>query len=334
MSARSTSSAEARTIALPFDARRAPSARCEACGGWCDPYTRACAKCDRAAATTTDASRAAVATVSEASPAAKAPGRFAKYATLLDGRAPCGWCGGSMKGKRPHARWCKKSCKQTASRLHTRNVVPPAAATLPARAIRVAYADPPYPGTAKKIYGREPSYAGEVDHAALVARLVAEFPDGWALSTSEEALFDVLALCKAHGARVHVCPWVKPKGVSRKTYGLHNAWEALIVCGGRGERPGVRDFLYTPPARGGGTLRGRKPLAFCAFLFRALGMHAGDELVDLFPGTGIVLRAWRESSRRESVAASGSVASSSSDASGARKRRPSTSRRIAARRPR
>ncbi len=51
------------------------------------------------------------------------------------------------------------------------------------------------------------------------------------------------------------------------------------------------------PARGGGDLIGRKPLAFCAWLFEALGMLPGDELVDLFPGTGIVGRAWAELSR-------------------------------------
>ena len=51
------------------------------------------------------------------------------------------------------------------------------------------------------------------------------------------------------------------------------------------------------PARGGGDLIGRKPLAFCAWLFEAMGMLPGDELVDLFPGTGIVGRAWAELSR-------------------------------------
>lgn len=37
---------------------------------------------------------------------------------------------------------------------------------------------------------------------------------------------------------------------------------------------------------------GRKPLAFCGFLFDVLGLAVGDELVDLFPGTGIVGRSW------------------------------------------
>ncbi len=57
-----------------------------------------------------------------------------------------------------------------------------------------AYADPPYPGTAAKYYRLEPTYAGEVDHRALVASLLQERYAGWALSTSSKALRDVLPL--------------------------------------------------------------------------------------------------------------------------------------------
>lgn len=55
---------------------------------------------------------------------------------------------------------------------------------------RFAYADPPYPGKADYYVERQ-----EVDHAELVAELEAGFPDGWALSTSAAALYDVLPLC-------------------------------------------------------------------------------------------------------------------------------------------
>lgn len=158
--------------------------------------------------------------------------------------------------------------------------------------MRFAYADPPYPGMAARWYRNEPSFAGEVDHARLMS-LLEDF-DGWALSTSASTLRMVLPLCP-EGARV--CAWVKPIGVSSETFGLHNTWEPLIVFPGRRQRPGVRDWFRAMPARGGGSLPGRKPLAFCAFLFRALGMLPGDELSDLFPGTGIVGRSWAELSR-------------------------------------
>lgn len=112
------------------------------------------------------------------------------------------------------------------------------------------------------------------------------------------------------GARV--CAWVKPIGVSVRTYGLHNTWEPVIVVVGRHRRPGKRDWLRAMPARGEGTLPWRKPIAFCAWLFDLLGMLPGDTLVDLFPGTGIVSRAWAELS---SGPASATVVEDLSDAS-------------------
>jgi len=59
------------------------------------------------------------------------------------------------------------------------------------RPLRLAYADPPYPGKAR-LYRGHPDYRGEVDHAALIGRLAGH--DGWALSTSAEALPAVLTL--------------------------------------------------------------------------------------------------------------------------------------------
>ena len=154
---------------------------------------------------------------------------------------------------------------------------------------RFAYADPPYPGRAKRYYGGEATFAGEVDHAALVASLEASSYTGWALSTAADALREVLPLCPA-GARV--CAWTKPHGVPKKTRGLHNVWEPLIVVRPRRRRPGVPDALRALPARGGGELMGRKPLAFAAWLFNCLGLVPGDELVDVFPGTGVIGQSW------------------------------------------
>ena len=181
--------------------------------------------------------------------------------------------------------YCGQTCRQAGFRLRRRR----ATAARFGAPLRFAYADPPYPGKARRCYGSEPSYAGEVDHGALIAMLARTYPDGWALSTGAYALRALLPLCPASA---HVCPWVKPNGVSGKTNGLHNAWEPLIVVGGRQAPPGVRDWLRAKTAIRGGTLLGRKPLAFCAWLFDCLGMLPGDELVDLYPGTGIVGRAW------------------------------------------
>jgi hypothetical protein len=93
--------------------------------------------------------------------------------------------------------------------------------------LRLAYADPPYPGLSRRYYGNHPDYAGEVDHAALIARL-SQF-DGWALSTSARALQGVLAMCPP-GARVAV--WVRGERPTRSA-GPLNAWEPVIYWGGR-----------------------------------------------------------------------------------------------------
>lgn len=153
---------------------------------------------------------------------------------------------------------------------------------------RIGYGDPPYPGMARRWYGDQPDYAGEVDHVKLIERL--RTFDGWALSTSAKTLRQVLLLCPDD---VRVASWVKPNGVSRKTRGPHNTWEPVIYVPARYRCPGVRDWLRAKPARGGGTLPGRKPRAFWLWLFQLLGMAPGDEFADFFPGSGGGDRHWR-----------------------------------------
>lgn len=209
----------------------------------------------------------------------------------------CGWCRGELPATaRADALYCKQACRQAAFRLRRRRVTD----EKNGQPMRFAYADPPFPGKAF-LYRRERTFGGEVDHARLIAELEAGGFDGWALSTSAAALHHVLPLCpKGH----KVCVWVKPNPADVRTRGIHTLWEAVIVVGGRQVPPGVPDWLAAKPARGGGSLIGRKPIAFCAWLFDLLGMLPGDELVDWFPGTGIVGRAWRNLSPRTSGDAS------------------------------
>lgn len=205
------------------------------------------------------------------------------------GARRCLWCEAELTDGQE--RWCSKVCRQTAWRARKLAIVE----DLHDTPKRLGYADPPYPGTARRYYQHEPTYAGEVDHRELLSRL--EPFDGWALSTSAKALPLVLPLCPPG---IRICAWVKPNGVSRKTRGPHNVWEPLIVKPARLRRPGVRDYLSTKPARGGGTLPGRKPIAFCMWLFQLLGASPGDDLDDMFPGSGIVGRCFeqfREASR-------------------------------------
>lgn len=210
----------------------------------------------------------------------------------------CAWCNGPIGAHGARDRgdtvFCRKRCRQAAWRVRNRLAI-----ELDNRRPKIfAYADPPFPGLAW-MYKGEPGYKGEVDHARLIASLRASY-DGWALSTGAFALRDILRYCPT---RARVCAWVKPIGVAGTTFGIHNTWEPLIVVPGRELRPGKRDWLAAQPARrGGSTLIGRKPEAFCCWLFELLGMLPGDTLDDLYPGSGMVGRAWREVCRQRRTA--------------------------------
>lgn len=161
--------------------------------------------------------------------------------------------------------------------------------------MRFAYADPPYPGNAH--YYRERI---EVDHVRLLEQLDG-YPDGWALSTSSEALSDVLALCPSG---IRVCAWVRSVRRTPSTRAL-SAWEPLIVFGGRplrisssSGRRVVQDLEDALVYRGHyrafpGALTGMKSPQFAEWMFRQLGAAPGDQLDDLFPGSGAVSEAWR-----------------------------------------
>lgn len=162
------------------------------------------------------------------------------------------------------------------------------------RPLRLCYADPPYPGNAD-LYAGHVDFAGEVDHAALVEQLCDEFPDGWALSTSAAALRDVLALCPS---TVRVAAWVRGERPT-PSYAPLSSWEPVIINGGRAYLSAVDArrldaLVYAAKPRTTDPRRviGAKPAAFCWWLFDLLGALPGDELVDLFPGSGGVARAW------------------------------------------
>lgn len=209
------------------------------------------------------------------------PGDGSDVAAVPERR--CLWCEGELAPLQ--LRYCSKLCRQTAWRSRQLAV----AEDLGDTPKRLCYGDPPFVGLSRRYYRDEPTFGGEVDHAALIARL-ATF-DGWALSCSAKSLRALLPLCPPEA---RVAPWVKPNGVPGVNRGASNAWEAVIYVQARRRRPGFRDWLCAKPARGGGTLMGRKPLAFCAFLFRLLGASPVDELEDLFPGSGVIGRSWSQ----------------------------------------
>ena len=192
---------------------------------------------------------------------------------------------------RSDAVWCSKSCRQAAHRL--KGTRARGAAT--AAPLRLAYADPPYPGLARRYYRDQVDFAGEVDHRLLVDRLVSEFPGGWALSTSAAALPAVLRLCPP---TVSVAAWFRGERPTR-SYGPLSAWEPVIYHGGRArlshvDARRVDALVHVARARRSDPRRvvGTKPAAFAHWLHDLLGMLPGDELVELFPGSAGVSRAW------------------------------------------
>lgn len=221
-------------------------------------------------------------------PASPAPGRL--------GPGPdtpgqwCAWCHAPIPaGMRRDAVCCSQRCRQARHRFG--RAVGRAACASATAPLRLAYADPPYPGNAR-LYRDHPDYAGEVDHATLAARLTRY--DGWALSTSAAALPAVLALCPPG---VRVAAWCRgPRPVA--SWEPVGAWEPVIYRTARPVDPaaGLRTDVLVHGVAAMTTLPGRvtgaKPAAFCAWLFRLLGAAPGDQLDDLYPGSGAVTRAW------------------------------------------
>ena len=152
--------------------------------------------------------------------------------------------------------------------------------------MKFAYADPPYVGQAKRHYGE-----GEVDHEELIAKLVREFPDGWALSCSSPSLQYLLTLCPDD---VRVMAWVKPFCSFKPNVNPAYAWEPVIVRGGRKytrEDETVRDWVSANITLQRG-VHGAKPQAFCIWIFKILNIQPTDEFHDLYPGSGAVTHAW------------------------------------------
>lgn len=201
----------------------------------------------------------------------------------------CEWCERPISpAARRDAKTCSKECRQAKHRFR----VGVAAYSSETRPMRFAYADPPYPGLARKYYGDD---AQEVNHRILIGTLEAEYPDGWALSTSAKALREILALCPADA---RVCAWLKGGQASRASR-AHSAWEPVIIVGGRTQVVTASDKLTDTLVWGGrqhshpNALVGMKPAAFCEWVFKLLGATSGDDMDDIFPGSGAVARAWK-----------------------------------------
>ncbi len=150
--------------------------------------------------------------------------------------------------------------------------------------MRLAYADPPYPGKAH-LYPENT----EVDHIELIARL-REY-DGWALSTWEPALRTLLALCPAETRVLAWCRSNEPPFHARP----YRAWEPVLLHPARNDGHPVPSYHVAGAPTGflqKNGITGQKLATFCEWVIRCLGAEADDSLDDLFPGTGIMGAVW------------------------------------------
>lgn len=144
--------------------------------------------------------------------------------------------------------------------------------------MRVAYADPPYPGMAHRYPEKT-----EVCHASLIAQL--QSYDAWALSTSSVALPEILPLCPS---KTRIAAWVKPFAVFKPNVNPAYAWEPVLFVTPRKRsraEPTTVDWLAAPITLQRGVV-GAKPDQFFWWILDLLGYEPGDTMEDLYPGTG------------------------------------------------
>lgn len=162
----------------------------------------------------------------------------------------------------------------------------------------VAYADPPYLGCCGLYqHNHTDGCWNDLDtHKTLIAKLCADFPDGWALSASSPSLQQILPLCPSD---VRVAAWVKSFGAFKKGVRPAYMWEPIIFRGGRnkkhpppeknGKQTTPKDFIVESITLKKG-LTGAKPEKVCRWILDLLNVMEGDRVHDLFPGTGIMGR--------------------------------------------
>lgn len=164
--------------------------------------------------------------------------------------------------------------------------------------MKFAYADPPYVGQAARHYK-----CAEVNHEELIAMLMQEFPDGWALSCTSTSLQTLLPFCPE---RIRIGAWVKPFCAFKRGVRPAYAWEPVLFHGGRNKNAPVpekggkqitpKDFHSANITLQKG-LVGAKPESFCRWVLDLLNVQEGDEVIDLFPGTGVMGRMLAETEK-------------------------------------
>lgn len=159
--------------------------------------------------------------------------------------------------------------------------------------MKLAYADPPYLGCGK-LYPEHPDalkWDDPDEHIKLLQKLEDDY-DGWAYSASSPSL-PVLLSYRNVLPSFRIAAWVKPFAAFKRNVRIAYTWEPVIFKPGRDRsKDGAsvgRDHLAESITLKKG-LTGAKPEKFCLWVLNLLGYVEGDEVDDLFPGTGVMGR--------------------------------------------
>lgn len=156
--------------------------------------------------------------------------------------------------------------------------------------MKIAYADPPYPGCSD-LYKDHKDYNGEVDHESLIHTLENDY-DGFVLHSNSPSISEIMPLLPEG---VRVMAWVKSFAAFKRNVSVAYAWEPVYIKPARkpvvSKRMVMRDWIECPITLKKG-LVGAKPEKVCHWAFEMVGARPDDCLHDLFVGTGAVTKAW------------------------------------------
>ena len=176
--------------------------------------------------------------------------------------------------------------------------------------MRLCIADPPYLGRAVRHYGiGGRAYGrgkGKSDthpeahiwddpetHKKMVQDLQNNY-DGWAIAMSVHSLSTYLEVIETESENgIRVLVWHKPNAIPSGSRIL-NYWEPVLVKvpasrKGRGKGKTTKDILTAVAPRVG--FSGSKPQEWTHWILDVLGYQEGDEVTDLFHGSGAVTNA-------------------------------------------
>ena len=176
---------------------------------------------------------------------------------------------------------------------------------------KLCIADPPYLGRAVRYYGEggcgighgkgqadnhPEAYLWDLPetHRQLVKDLQQNY-DGWAIAMSVHSLSTYLSEVTTDSRNgIRVCVWHKPSSVTSGNR-ITNNWEPVLIkvpSNRKGWASGAErmsDVCSANPLKDG--FMGSKPLTWTHWVLDLLGYTEGDEVVDMFHGSGAVTNA-------------------------------------------